>query len=448
MKKLLLFFTLFISTSAFAQNTDSLINLIYKEQTDSARISRFYVVYEQSEGINPLKSIEVLQQVLVLTKKNKDRVGEAIVSSELGDKFYGAGSTVLGTRLLLEALKIAEGTDNHQALGITHQNLAIFTEDPLKYNELNEKALYYSTLAGDYRFICLELLNLAYFYAGQEPQQLDSVIYYAERSYQLAVTKNIEYSKIPSLLLLSAIQQKLGNNGLALEYLRIAEHLPTTQKNNEMRTRVYAQYADFYFNNPDSAFYYAYKTMDYAKRVSIIFLMTPAHMLAYLYTDKNADSALKYTKLYHSVKDSLYSINSLQQMEAMRFVENQRQEKLETDRKQNLQLSAIAIGLVVFAIAFFLFSHSIIANPKVIKFLGILSLLIVFEFINLLIHPYLGDLTHHSPVMMLGFMVCLAALLIPIHHKLEHWITHKLIEKNNRVRLAAAKKTINELESR
>jgi hypothetical protein len=48
--------------------------------------------------------------------------------------------------------------------------------------------------------------------------------------------------------------------------------------------------------------------------------------------------------------------------------------------------------------------------------------------------------------MMLGIMVCIAALLIPLHHKLEHWITHKLVEKNKRIRLAAAKKTIEQLE--
>jgi hypothetical protein len=48
---------------------------------------------------------------------------------------------------------------------------------------------------------------------------------------------------------------------------------------------------------------------------------------------------------------------------------------------------------------------------------------------------------------MLLFMVCLAALLIPMHHKLEHWITNKMVEKNKQIRLAAAKKTIAQLEN-
>lgn len=76
----------------------------------------------------------------------------------------------------------------------------------------------------------------------------------------------------------------------------------------------------------------------------------------------------------------------------------------------------------------------------------LLALLLVFEFINLLIHLFLGNITHHSPVLMLLCMVILASMLIPLHHKLEHFIKHKLIEKNKAIRLAAAKKTLDELQ--
>lgn len=147
------------------------------------------------------------------------------------------------------------------------------------------------------------------------------------------------------------------------------------------------------------------------------------------------------------------SAAQLQQVQALSFEEDRRQmevaaekEKLVKERKHNLQYAAIALGVVTLVIFFFLLSHSIVANQQLIKFLGILGLLIVFEFLNLLLHPYIGNLTHHSPVMMLGIMVCIAALLIPLHHKLEHWITHKMVEKNKKIRLAAAKKTIAQLE--
>jgi hypothetical protein len=73
------------------------------------------------------------------------------------------------------------------------------------------------------------------------------------------------------------------------------------------------------------------------------------------------------------------------------------------------------------------------------------SLLIVFEFINLLIHPFLEKITHHSPLLMLISLVGIAAIIIPFHHKLEHWAVNKLIENNKRARLEAAKRTIEQL---
>ena len=48
-------------------------------------------------------------------------------------------------------------------------------------------------------------------------------------------------------------------------------------------------------------------------------------------------------------------------------------------------------------------------------------------------------------LLMLLALVCIAALLVPLHHKVEKWATTKLVEKNKQIRLAAAKKTIEEL---
>jgi hypothetical protein len=47
------------------------------------------------------------------------------------------------------------------------------------------------------------------------------------------------------------------------------------------------------------------------------------------------------------------------------------------------------------------------------------ALLIVFEFFNLLLHPFLKRISGHSPELMLLALVCKAALLVPLHHKVE-----------------------------
>jgi hypothetical protein len=64
-----------------------------------------------------------------------------------------------------------------------------------------------------------------------------------------------------------------------------------------------------------------------------------------------------------------------------------------------------------------------------------------------MLHPFLENITHHTPVFMLLALVCIASILVPMHQKIEKWTTNKLVEKNKQVRLAAAKKTIAELEN-
>ncbi|MCX6225544.1 MAG: hypothetical protein NTV01_12475 [Bacteroidia bacterium] len=122
--------------------------------------------------------------------------------------------------------------------------------------------------------------------------------------------------------------------------------------------------------------------------------------------------------------------------------------KAEEQRKQNLQYALIALGIVTFIILFLLLSRSFITSTKLIEFLGVLALLIVFEFLNLLMHPFLERVTNHAPLLMLSALVCIAALLIPLHHRVEKWSTAKLVENNRKIRLSMAKKTIEKLEGK
>ena len=131
----------------------------------------------------------------------------------------------------------------------------------------------------------------------------------------------------------------------------------------------------------------------------------------------------------------------------MTFENDQRQQELATEktaleqqRKQNIQYALIALGIITLISLYLLLSRSFITNTKLIEFFGVVALLIVFEFLNLLLHPFLERVTHHSPILMLLALVCIAALLVPLHHRVEKWATAKLVEKNKKIRLAAAKK--------
>ncbi len=93
-------------------------------------------------------------------------------------------------------------------------------------------------------------------------------------------------------------------------------------------------------------------------------------------------------------------------------------------------------------------SRTSVVGAKTIKNLSLVALLLLFEFINLLLSPLLGEVFDQSPLLILLAMVIIAGLLIPLHHRMERWITNMLVSKNNRVRLEAARRTIAELESK
>lgn len=253
---------------------------------------------------------------------------------------------------------------------------------------------------------------------------------------------------------LGSINYLVGNKTISLQYYRAASEIKTD--NIQARINPYRQLARFFKdeNNIDSCIYYAKKGYNMISSTPYLQpIIQLSEILKDAYKRLNSDSALKYTNIYYAATDSMYGRKKIEQIQALNFDEEIRQQKIEEEklkaleqRKHNLQYAGIALGLITFIILFLLFSHSIIANEKLIRFLGVLALLIVFEFINLFIHPYLFRATNGSPAIMLLVMVCIAALLIPLHHRLEKLITNRLVEKNKKIRLAAAKKTIAKLE--
>ena len=165
------------------------------------------------------------------------------------------------------------------------------------------------------------------------------------------------------------------------------------------------------------------------------------------------DSAYYYSLMESAMKDSVFgqnNINKIQSLafsEQLRLIEEEGKRAAEEERRKvNIQYALIGLGIITFIILFLLLSRRFITNARVLQFFIVVALLNVFEFLNLLLHPFLERITHHSPVLMLLALVCIAALLIPLHYKLEKWATHKLVEKNKQIRLAVAKKTIEQSE--
>lgn len=69
-------------------------------------------------------------------------------------------------------------------------------------------------------------------------------------------------------------------------------------------------------------------------------------------------------------------------------------------------------------------------GARTIKMVGFFAFLMFFEFIFLICKKNLYAITHGEPWKDLLFMIGLAAILLPLHHWVEHKVLHILTTQN------------------
>lgn len=150
----------------------------------------------------------------------------------------------------------------------------------------------------------------------------------------------------------------------------------------------------------------------------------------------NYEEAMRYNGLYYSYKDSIIKLSKekeLAQVEAAD--EQQRIARLERDRleakrkRYNIQYLAITIGIAALFVAMVMMGMFKV-SATTIKLIGFFAFLMFFEFIFLIFKKNIAGITEGEPWKDLMFMIALAALLLPLHHWLEHRVIHYLTSHN------------------
>jgi tetratricopeptide (TPR) repeat protein len=358
----------------------------------------------------------------------------------------------------LKCLRIFEKLNDPVALADTYSRLGQIARNQNNFNEALRyfrKALVVDEEIQDPAYKAIHLSNISTTFLNLNLP--DSALQYGEAAYNLWRHATNQKFMGRALIRIAESHFRLGNNDLAFEYCKMGIKKSLGVNNLRLVGEGYSKLSEMYINigAKDSALIYARKSwvlFDQLKTKNK--LVEVSALLAKVYKAKgNLDSAYKYQEQVTLINDSLSSETNITQTQNLNFEEKLRQQeitatelKANEERKHNLQYAAIAVALITFLILFFTLSRSIIVKTKFIEFFGVLGLLAVFEFINLFIHPYLSHATNDSPVLMLLILIGIGALLVPLHHRLEKWITRVMVEKNKKIRLAAAKRTIEQLE--
>jgi TPR repeat protein len=165
-------------------------------------------------------------------------------------------------------------------------------------------------------------------------------------------------------------------------------------------------------------------------------------MLSSYYESKDDRKSLYYYKLSISAKDSLKSDDQYKAIQQIKIKEQLKDDKAKKalaliaakeaeERREGLQyLLIVCCILIILSLALF-FSGTAL-NIKYVDYMGVFSLLLLFEFITLFIHPIVQDYSNHSPMIELLALVVFASVMGYCHEKSTDWIKEKLEKRHNK----------------
>ena len=282
-------------------------------------------------------------------KKNNPEI-EAAITAELGYNIRMNGNSDEGLKLCFAALELAKQTGNNRIIGIAYENIAVCSSDKLQTSlEYYFKSLHYSLAGKDDGYVMWDLSNIGVTYAAMNKK--DSAKVYALKAFSWVVDKGLIKNMPYQLSNLGTIAE---DESIQLKYMTAARLLATRLNQSGDLIDIYNFFGEHYFKAGinDSALYYGRKAFDFSQNFSLRRQLGAANLLSKIFTNQNADSALKYTLTYYKIKDSINNTASNERAQAQLLVNQKRDQQIESEKKE-LQTKRRITGLVT-AIGFFL----------------------------------------------------------------------------------------------
>ncbi len=445
-----------LSLSSLAQSKviDSLYQQLSKAKTDTNKTAVLYNLSYYYQNNKPDSALLLGQQAYNLSKKYNFLEGESAALGTMAGAFRTIDNYPKAIEYYIEELKIEEKRSIPENISAVYINISAV------YNRGHDfdKALYYILRAdsivkqnGLTGLALYTNLNTGDIY--EKADQLDSALLYTQRCLSLSKQQKNDLITGTALNNLGNIYVKKQSFTEALKsYERSIPYLEEMQDDNTIAecklglAKVYTA-----TGKTDSARYFAKQAYNLAtKKEFQSRAMDASAFLTQLYKqENNIDSAFAYQTIMIGLQNEINSKEKIREIQNITIAEQLRQKDLAEeqlqeaqDRKEKLQLLSIGIVIpVLFFISVFLSRKKV--HRKVIKFSGVLSLLMLFEYILLLVHPLVANQTDHSPVLEIIFFVAIASLLTPAHHKIEEWLIHRLSkihEQHSQKRLQTASK--------
>jgi tetratricopeptide (TPR) repeat protein len=343
------------------------------------------------------KALDYAMKMLAIDLKNHDRYKQLDDYNLIGNQFgrkkkidlalsMFEHSTALADSLQFDAIKI------NTYLNIT--NMYFRVEGSVKgmaylqkHKEITD--LFYKTGLGSF-------LDMSYGEIYAELHQFDSAYYFLKKS-----------------------ETEIEQNG-----------------NPDAKYTFYTFFGDFYKKKGDykKAISYYLKARNIGEGIkNLDYLEACARNLDTLY-DRTGDykTAYFYNTEQNVFSDSLKSLANATDLlklevdnDARRRERLAKEEEENTLRRHNIQYMGLTVGLGCLFILLVM-AGLFVVHPGTIRALGFFSFIFLFEFIILIADKQIQQWTHEEPWKVLCIKILLAAILLPLHHWLEHKVIHYL----------------------
>ena len=142
----------------------------------------------------------------------------------------------------------------------------------------------------------------------------------------------------------------------------------------------------------------------------------------------NFQKAYYYKSLWEQYKDSAAVLAKDGDLVVMEIENENRRMEAETRASHNIQYMGITAGLAsVFILLVLLGVFS--SSTAIIRGLSFFAFIFFFEFLILLFDNLIHDLTHGEPWKILSIKIVLIAILLPLHHYVEHKVSNHLLQR-------------------
>lgn len=442
-RKLIVFIFFFLPVSVSAQKNvvDSLFQILEKEKIDTNKVITMCDIAWELRVNEPAKALNIASEALSLSKKIKFVDGQTKSLGTMAIIFRIIGNFPLALEYNLKMLKLVEKSNNLKKYagaltntGFVYTSLEEY-EKALEYYYKSDSVLKLKGGLDDANFTLT--LNMGDTY--DKLNLNDSAFSYFTKSLGIARQIKSKAFEGMSMVGLGNNYLKTGQYNLAIANYQSGIVNLKAVENDELLCEAYIGLANLYIKlkQPDSALFYAMESFSVAQKGGFLpkYLDAAKFLSEHYRNTRNIDSSFLYLNLVQALNDSINSksriresqvLSSNEQIRQLEIAENLRIAK--DERRQQLQLLFIAIFIPGFFILTLLLSR-IKLPVRVIKIAGVLSLLILFEYLTLLLHPHVKEFTHHTPVYEMLIFVTIAAFLIPAHHRIETWLI-KWLTKN------------------